>query len=239
MIYRLLFLALAISCVFGLVGCDKHAKDKAEIRAAFLQYQQGSTNNDGVSVAAVYSQRTFDHYTKLVKLGMDAKAQDVWGLPPSDMYEVLKMRSRAKRSQLKLLNGRDYVMFSTKEGWNSGIDDGWKVVEVRVTGSSAIGTIRHPEWEAEYKQQQVAGALSRRARRYMDRVDKPYTYACQFVKEDGKWKMEETSMSSENDRILTEAAKEMRKSVRDLLMMVESEETGNDLKMSIWDPMKK
>lgn len=110
---------------------------------------------------------------------------------------------------------------------------------ITVTGTSAVGSIHHPEWEAEYKKQQVAGVLSRRARRYMDKVDKPYTYTCQFIKEDGAWKIDETSMFPEYSRALTEAAKESRKSVRDFLMMMESEETGVNLKMSVWDPMKK
>lgn len=239
MLNRLLYIVILVATFWGLAGCDKHVKDKAEIRSAYDQYQQGQMDANGTAVAAVFTQRTFDHYAKLVKIGMDAKAQDVWNLPPSDMYEVLRMRSRAKRSQLKLLNGRDYVLLATKEGWWSGGEPGWKIVEIKVTGTTAVGTVRHPEWEAEYKQQQVAGMLSRRARRSMGALDKPFSYNCQFVKEDGAWKVDETSMFPEFNRWLTEAAKESRRSVRDFLMMLESEERDQKLPMSIWDPMKK
>lgn len=238
MLHRLLLVIFAVLSVAH-IGCDKNAKEKAEIRAAFNQVRDGNHSSDGQGMTAVLTQRTFDHYAKIVKMGMDSKAQDVWNLQPCDMYEVLRMRNRAKRAQLKSLDGKSYLIFACKEGWFSHDAEGWELGKINVAGDTALGTVHHPEWEAAYAKQQVASVLSRRSMRYGDKLDKPFTYTCQFIKEGGVWKLDEPSMHNEYNRRINDAAKEARMSVRDFLMAFEEEESGNDIKMNIWDPMKK
>jgi hypothetical protein len=232
--------ALILMLAAALLGaCDKHAQDKRDIRAAWDTYVKANQDQRAEEVVRLTAAATFDHYTKLLKTGLEMPAKDVWNLPPTQMGEVLRMRHRFKRSEIAGINGRGYVFLCASRGWVIQDDPTWKVTDIRIAENRATALVYNPEWEAQYARQSRSLMFVPRYR-IPGISDKPPRYPLDLVKEDGAWKIDETATQSKQDEELRALAKFVRMSVRDMLMEIEGEETeGVKLPMSVWEPLRK
>lgn len=236
---RYLLFILVLLLMLPLTGCDKQAPAKREVRAAWDAYVKANEELRGQDAAALLSKNTHDHYTKLLKNALDMPAKQCWELPPTQMYEICKIRNRFKKSEVKGIDGKGYLIISGTRGWNTDDDPGWSLTNIRINDTRATAEIYHPEWESEYNQQRVARALSRRAR-LGSRIDKPPRYPIELAKEGDAWKIDETSAHARQDQELRDLAKESRMSVRDFIMELEAMNTDQDkLPFTVWEPMKK
>ncbi|HMN40181.1 MAG TPA: hypothetical protein PKE29_05000 [Phycisphaerales bacterium] len=229
-------IVLAIAAL-AFCGCDKRRQDKADASAAWDNYVIANSDRKGPDVADACSKRTLDFYTGLIKTAVEAPAQKVWELPPTQMYEVLKMRHRFKKSELKGINGRGYILLSASRGWITDNDPAWKLTAIKITpdGATATAQIHNPGWESDY-------AYERSAHRYLRfgaRPEKPPRFPLTLLKEEGVWKIDEPASHAKQDQDIRTLAAQVRMSVRDLLMDIEADQTENDrLPMSVWDPPK-
>ncbi len=234
-----LSLLLVLLLTLPLCSCDKHAADKRDVRATWDSYVKANEEHRGTEAAALVTKSTVDHYTKLLRAGLDMPAKDCWNLPPTQMAEVLKMRNRFKRSEIKGVDGKGYLIIAGSRGWNTDNDQEWKLTDIKITDDRAAALIHNPEWESEYARQRALRTLARRAR-MGSKIEKPPRYPIQLVMEGGGWKIDETSAHARQDQELKELAKESRMSVRDMLMEIEAFTTDQDkIPMSVWEPMKK
>jgi hypothetical protein len=220
------------------VACDKHAAAKREVRSTWDSYVKANSERRGIEVAGLLSKGTIEHYTKLVKAGLDMPAKDCWNLPPTQMYEVLKMRNRFKRSELKGIDGKGYLVISASRGWNNDDDPDWTLTDIKVTEDRASAQIHNAEWEAAYARDRAAGALTRRGRLGW-RVEKPPRYPIELTKEGDIWKIDGTSVLPRQDQELRDFAKDSRMSVRDFLMELEAINTDQGkIPFTVWEPKK-
>lgn len=230
---------VVLAACLPLAGCKEKPEQQA-VRQAWETYQTAIENLDGQTVAKHCSASTHAHYDRLIKAGLDMPAQQVWGLRPLDMREVLMMRNRATRSQLKGYTGKGYIIYSTTQGWNLGGGDEteWEFRDIKVTGNAA--TARMVEVIPRNLVMDLAG-LSRRARlRAAARRERrePRSYTLSFVREDEVWKFDETTLHERFNNELTLAAKQYRMPVREMLMELESDESGKEVTMKTWEPMR-
>lgn len=234
--FRVLASVVLLLFGVGLPACDKHAEQKKAIREVYDTYNQTAESGDGPGQAAVLSANTLTHYDKLLKIGLNGKADEVMALSPSAQHEILAMRNRATRKQLQGYTGKGYVIHAVKQGWWSGFgDDEWKLRSIKVNGDSAEARIVEdiPTYTIS---QSYRSSLRSSAR--IERNRKPREYPIRFVCEDGKWKVDETTLFPRFDAEATAAAKAYRVSMRDFLMAWEEDESGKEVTMKIWDPMK-
>jgi hypothetical protein len=236
---RLTVLVLLLCPALLSIGCDKYAEDKALIQTLWDELDRVTESRDGAGAVAIFSESSFKWYDELVKKGLDAPSKEVWAMPPTKMREVLLMRHRGTRKKLKGLDGKGYVRLAVSEGWWSGAEGMWAIKDISVTGDWGEAKMYDREWAEAYQQDRIDSLLSRRRRFLGGKVDKPPEYTIKFVKEGGNWRLDETSMHPVFDELISEWAKEEQKSIRDFLMLVEELETDEEMKMSVWEPMKK
>jgi hypothetical protein len=235
---------LAILCLVPLIllsACDKNAAEKKVIQAHWESYRAAAEAREGLTAAAMLSKPTLDMYTRLIKVALDAPAEQCWQLKPTEMLEVASMRTNYTRADIKFLSGLGYAGRAIKDG-NWGVyDSEWKLRDIRISpdGTSATAVICNPAAESEYKTKKFVGGLSRRGRRMSGDLEKPPTYPATFLKEGDAWKYDELSTLAEYDKELVAASKADRMSVRDYVTVLSSDEPDMRRALLIWEPMKK
>lgn len=227
------FIALVL-----LSGCDKYAEDKASIKSVYAAYQNACDNADGDGAAKHLSARTLDFYTQIVKTGVDAPEKDVIKLPPSHMLEVLIMRNRGKRSELRKLDGKQYVTHAVGKGWWASPGSTMGIGSIQVSGATATAMVFDKEAMAEYKKSRNARAFAPRwAKRSVGQVERPPEYSIKFVKDETGWKYDEVNSFADFDLELTQWASLERVSIKEVIEFIEESESG-ELKKDVWKPMK-
>ncbi len=241
MITRLLIVLGIATLTLGF-GCDKHAKDKAEVRGAWESYRAAADSGDGSTACTFLARPTVDHYDRLLKLALDAPATEVWKLRPTEMAEIGAMRLNYTRKQLRGVSGAGYVSMAIKDGFWSTFDAEWKLTNVSISqdGKTAKALIHNPRLEAEARSNALSRALGgRRVRRLVDQVGPSPRFDCGFVKDGSTWKYDEMPTISNIDKLITELAKEEQMSVRDYLTLTMSGEDTLKAGLKMWEPMKK
>ena len=122
-------------------------------------------------------------------------------------------RNRASAAQLEVLTGEDYLVWTTNEGWFANGDSGW---------STAFGTIT-------VKGDFATGVVLQDGKPTGDKVH--------FLKDDGRWRLDETTMGQHMDQWYRDLAKFEGVSVDDLLVFIDEEDSGKEISDSIWQPM--
>lgn len=201
----LLFVAVA-------PACDKHAAEKDAIRVVWNDYSTAYNNSDGKTLADSVTKSTMDHYTRLLNQALTASQKDVFALTPIEQRDVVRIRNRATKGQIKGYTGKGYLIYSTNQGWfaESSLSD-LKVTSISVNGDSAAATLT-------YEGDVVARKL-------------------QFVKEDGAWKFDHTSLFPIINDSMQRRAAALRVSMRDYVQSREQQAFGS-LKPTVWEPMK-
>ena len=232
--------ALLVSILCLGLGVCKEKPEQQAVRQAWEAYSTAMESMDGPTVAKHSSDSTLKYYERLLKTGLTAPAQQVWGLPPVEMREVLMMRNRATRSQLRGYTGKGYLIYATNQGWGlgGGDDTEWKFTEIKVTGDKATAKMV----EVIPMSVRNLAVLSRRARvreaARRERQRQARSYTLSFVLEESVWKFDETTLHPRFNNELSLAAKQFRVPMREILMDLESDESGKDGTMKTWDPMK-
>ena len=250
---RALLLCGMIAGVFvsALAGCDQTAADKKLIQVAWDRMKAACEGRDGQAALKVYNQATFEHYGKVVKLGVDGDYGAVLTQPPTTVAEILAMRTDATRGMLEKLDGKGYVALAVDRGWWEESLDGLSIKNVKVAGDFATATMHYPELEKAYRAQRFERSLlpgggsfgSRRlgvrVRASGQRMEKPPEYAVKFVKEADGWKFDELSMLPHWDREINDECNAARMAMRDYMMEMYARDDEDKLPMSIWQPMPK
>lgn len=247
-----MFLALSLALALGGsgAGCSKAAKDRRDIRAMFERATEAVKTRNGQAAVAMLSKGTVDYYTATLKLAVSADYKKCASLPPTQQQEILKLRLTKKKSELKGMDGKAFCVKTITDGeWGWGglmaaEDAGIK--DVKVQGDGATATLYDPEAEKAYQRDRTLGSMggrwgrAGRALGTYGRLHAPPSYPIRFVREEGEWKIDETSLLPLADKELTDAAKDARLSMRDFLMaMMAGDWDGpGEMPTSIWDPMK-
>lgn len=230
-----LFLALAL---IGGSGCEKDKADKDALRTLWVEYARTANDSDGQGAAKILNKNSLSYYDKILKTGLTAKAGEVMAMRPSEQLEICRMRNRATKSQLQGYSGKGFVIYTTNQGWYAGFgDEDFVLKNIRLMGSSATAEIH----EVIPPELRFARSYSWRARlreEIRKNNKKARQYPLKFEKEDGKWKIDDTSLLARWDEEIITAAKAYRMNVRDYIMAWEEFESGREVSMSVWEPMK-
>jgi hypothetical protein len=213
MLHRTLVVLLA--SLLLLAGCGKHAADEAQIKQVFAQFDNANNNSDGAAVVQLFTDETFQHYSRLLGLGLNATEQQVRALPGADMFEVLLMRAKASRADLEKLDGRGYVQFATSKGWY-----------VEPPSERTEDTLRRFDFDTNWATAEL----------YSDGESAGITYA--FEKVDGTWKINERAGFESISKFIDKTAREVGMSKDEFVVFALEEHLGQDLPSTVWSPMK-
>jgi hypothetical protein len=216
MLTRILPLLLPLLLLPLLTGCDAHLDDTREIREVYADLEFCYNARDGAKVVTLLTRDTFDHYDRLLKLGLDAKPDEVRALPPMDKMEVLRMRLLGRSAELARMNGRQYIEFATSQGWyitppDERTDD--RLERFRFGAGEATAELVMDGWRT--------GARFR------------------FVKEDGAWKIDEPVSLASWDSVFRQIARDEGMTVDELIFDLLEDEVGHEIPESVWQPMRR
>ncbi|MFG0241363.1 MAG: hypothetical protein ACF8R9_01120 [Phycisphaerales bacterium JB054] len=215
----LVAVVLFLISVLGLSGCeDPDAAEKEAILASLRQLDQANIDCNGAAAVAVMSSKGIAAYTRLVNLALDGTRVEVLGLEPSELMQVLQLRNRLTRAQLEQMDGADYQEYATSECWYVAEDS------EDVSYVSSIDDIK------------VYGDLAHAA--ILDEDGKDSGLVVEFAKEDGVWKVNEFCFHRLYDEYLYSVAAQEDMEVAELLVLIEEMDWGNDIRRSIWEPMR-
>lgn len=208
-----LLISTLLTFIGLLAACDNQSPDRRAIEAVWASWDRVNLNRDGEGAAKLYSSSTLEHYARVLKLGLDAKPDELARLTPMELREIATMRNRATREDLEKLDGRGYARFAAASGWYD-IDSGGdaKLGPIKITGD-------------------IAGADVR--------FDGRKAWRVQFVREGGEWKLDETTMYDFSSQAYRDEAKEAGLSLQDYFEALEEDETGQPVSKDLWQPMKR
>ena len=210
---------LAVLAALMLTGCeDPHAEDKAAIRACLRQLDQANQECDGAKAVACMSSEALDEYTRLVNLALDGTRDQVLALYPADKWQIIQIRNRMTRREVQGMDGAAYQRHATGECWYLAWDDEDTAYEddigkIDVWGDVAYAVIK--DWDGD-----DSGRVA------------------EFTREGGVWKVNEFSFNRLFDEDIREWAREADMTEDEFLIYLEESEWENDIRDSIWDPMK-
>lgn len=196
-----------------LPACGKDPRE-AEIMAVYKAYSHAAHVRDGKAALEILTAPSVEAYGPLLKIALDASEEQVRALAPAQKLEVLRMRHRSTRSQLSKLDPPGFVRFATDQGWYSAVDPDQEFVLTDLD--------IHDDWAVGVED----FGHNLKLRIY-------------FIKEDGKWKLNEWRAMQEDGPLYEAVAKELEMSVDDFLLLILEDENGQPPNQWIWRPMVK
>lgn len=189
---------------------SNNPQDLAAVTAAWANYERALETKDGAAVNAFLTEGSYSLYANLLRIALDGSRTEVEALPAPAMWEVLTMRQRCTRSQLVGLDARQYVAFATSQGWYQG-NDPTPLEKITSGNNTAVATVKHP---SESK-----------------------TYQFVFRRVNGVWLFDEPSCHAYYADLFDAEARSQGIPVRQLVLDMVKESSGQPLKVDIWDPM--
>lgn len=234
-------LAAALGVVIAALGGCEHSADKSEIRRVYDEVQRCYLEGDAAAAEAILAPESFEMYDRLLPIALTGRKPDLMALQPHERAEVLMLRAKATRSEMKGKTGKDWFLRSISEGWWTGdgfeldIDDfqWWK------DGDKQEAKAR--VYEISYEQRRSLG-LGRRARSfsYDARVRTKTDQWLRFIKSDGVWKFDQRSMDEAFGMWMKNNCGSYGMTVDEFVVEYVAASAGLDEKLpeSIWKPMK-
>ena len=212
--YRALLPGVALMAVMMLLGgCEQQAADKEGIRSVMVRIAEAYDARDGETVASLFTAESLARYGRLVQLGLNGSRNDVLALNAWDVREVLSMRLRAKRKDLKDLDPRAYVVYAVSHGWYDVQEPTlYELRFIRVRGDEADADLYYNDVEM--------------------------SKGCGFMREGGVWKFDQGARARAYSRGIDARAAQEGVPVAELLLRRLEEITGIEAPPTIWDPMK-
>lgn len=205
---------VSLASLMALTACD--VKESQAIRAMLADYDRANNTGNGLLAKDCVTQASDDQYDLIRRHALYSDEKTVRALGPNLKYNVIMTRNRAPADQLEVLTGEDFLVWTTNEGWFATGESGWVDAfgAIRVDGNTA-----------------TAAMLDDEGRPTSDRVT--------FVKEGGRWRLDEPTMNPYLDKLIRLAARAEGMSEDDYILAAEEEDSGKEIPDAIWQPMIK
>ncbi len=191
-------------------GCED--AEAAAIRAMLVKYDQANEQGNGLLAKECVTKSSDTHYDTLRKHALYSDEKTVRALSPSTKLAVIMIRNRASAEQLEVLTGEDFLVWSTNQGWYAG-GEPWanSFGRIKVDGDVALAPM-------------------------LDE-GKPTRVTARFKKEEGKWRLDETTLIHAWDEHYIATARAEGMSVDELITYIEEEDSGKYVEETVWQPM--
>lgn len=205
---------IAFAFLAPLTACED--KDAQAIRAMLADYDRANNTGNGPLAKDCVTQASDDQYDLIRRHALYSDEKTVRALGPNLKYNVVMTRNRAPAEQLEVLTGEDFLVWTTNEGWYAGGVSNWAghFGAIRVDGNTATAPI-------------------------LDEEGQPTSEKGTFIKEGGRWRVDEPSMNSYVDKSYRLAARSEGMSEDEFIMSLETNDSGKEVTDAIWQPLIK
>lgn len=212
-----LFSAFTCFLMLAAVACSEKAAapapDESEaVRAAFNGYKQAILQENGTTAVGYVDTKTLDYYRRIKELALHGESYAVRALSPMDKLMVLTIRNRVPLATLQGMTPESLFVHAVNEGWvGKESAAGNEVGAVEVTGDTATGVHVSRGQQSPYK--------------------------WEFHKEDGRWKIDLTSIMPIADRALRQLILQSGASEDEFVLRMLEAVSGQQIGSTIWEPM--
>lgn len=203
---------LALVTLIMVPACDTGSADREAVRDAIEQYYTAYAANDGAKVVGLVTNSTIRWYDRMLSMGRDGTAQQIANLTSQEKWEILMMRNRNTKAQIKDMDGRAYFIHATSKGYYVNDDVKVDLPRIRIMGTTAIAPVTIDGEDSDLE--------------------------ARFFKEDGSWKIDETTLYPVYCKWIELGARFERMTVEQFLIATEEDETGKKVRSDIWDRMR-
>ena len=206
---------LSLLCLLAAVqgGCKEGDSQEATfVRTCFEGYKEAILDQDGEAAVALVDGSTLKYYGKMRKLALEGSPTDVRQLSTIDKLMVLILRHRIPLEDLTEMTAESLFVYAVDEGWigrESVINN--ELGDIKVSGTNATGVHISAGNESPFK--------------------------WIFRKENGKWKIDITSIMPIADQAFKQLIQENGLSEDDFLFSILESVSGEKVPDSIWEPL--
>jgi hypothetical protein len=188
--------------------------EEESVRQVLIAYKDAVLKHQGDSAALVVNRNTLEYFGGMKTMALEANEQEVRQLTPLHRMMVLSFRHRIPANELRAMTPEGVFIHSINQGWvgkNSVLDS--DVGKVQVFGDNA---------SAEFL-----------------KAGKPTPLKLRFTKEDGKWKIDFTSVFPLSDQALSMLIKKKEVDEDTFIISLIESVSGKKVSPSIWQPLGK
>jgi hypothetical protein len=207
---RLLGIALAALLA---AGCGGGGEDEEAVRATFDGYRQALLDGDGERAAGLVTAGTVEYFEETRRLALEAPEAELRDRSLVDQLQVLTMRQQVPARVLRSTDGQELFAYSVQEG----------LVATEELRDLGIGEVTVDGDRA------TAEALSG--------GEKVALLRWQFAREDGRWKIDVTSLFSFVKTALERSAEDAGMSTEELILRSLEIASGKPVPPDIWEPL--
>lgn len=228
-------LAMVVSLFVG-SGCER-AADASAVRKTYAQWRLAQNQHNGTAYVNLITTDSALRYGELVKYALSGKKADLKKLEPADKLEILIMRVRGKKEELKKLDGPAYTQWHVEQGWaefDIGVPE--KIVDLRVDGDTANGELAYEVSRSRTPRFGRRGLGLLAGTSTTETIKTGIRYY--FVRENGVWKVDEIASCPSFDADIVAAAREEGIDIDTYLEDLAAFHCDvDDVPASIWDKM--
>lgn len=190
------------------------AEEVTAVRASFEGYKQAILGQAGEKSVGFVDRNTLAYYQKMRDLALRGDQETIRALSTVDKLFVLSIRHRISPEEVELMTGESLFVYAVNQGWigkASVINN--EVGDITVSGTHATGV-----------------HLSR---------GKATPLKFVFQRENGKWKLDLTSIMPAADQAFKQVIRESGLDEDEILITILESVSGKKVADTVWDPMIK
>lgn len=190
----------------------RDSPDAQAVRQCFESYIDAISTRNGKLAASLINKEMVSYYTRMKALALEGSEQTVRHLSTFDKFVVLSLRHRIPVAVLQNLEPQAVYGYGIEHGWTSGMTkENAQVGQIEVMGDKASGELR------------LNG--------------EPTPYAWYFTKEDGRWRMDLSSLMSQTDQDLKLTIQAQRADEDSFIISLLEAISGQKVSPEIWKPL--
>lgn len=200
--------------IFFFLGCfnvGAQGNEEKSVKGAFATYKKSILKGDGKAAVECIDARTITYYGKMLSLTLEADSAEVAGLDLMDKLTVLSLRHRLTRSEMEGFDGRQLFVYSIEKG---------------MVGKNSVANVEMGEIIVE----------GGRARGQLVALGEESPLYFQFNKEDGRWKLDLTSLFGPTTEGLKQMLSDRGMTENEFIFQALEITTGKPVTNTIWFP---
>lgn len=195
-----------------LCSCADTEQDKKQIYETYDNYKAALLDKKGEVAVEYIDSVTINYYNGILKSTMFADSAKVSAMPISDKYMVLRLRGLLSLNEIQKMDGKKVLVFAINKGMigKQSVEKG-ELGYITVEGNYAT---------AEFETGGKTTGLKH-----------------EFNKEDGKWKLNLTSMMPIVNVAFEEMIKKSETTPNSFVEMLANSFNSNPVNKNIWQPL--
>lgn len=194
-------------------GCAKPSSDVADIQHTFDAYKAAILSTDGSAAVRQIAQPTLNEYQNYIDWCLHADRETLQSLSALNKMQVFLLKHRIPADELKQMNGEKAFVYAVDHDW----------IGKEGTAVTTIADI------------QVSGDTASAATQVNGRKQ---SIRFNFVKENGRWKLDLTKTLQDTDALLGFQISQAGVPENEYILRSIEMITGRKVADNIWDPME-